>query len=163
MIAWLPDLLLLDDYGNDWKRYFEAVYQVFWDNFVQHRPVFRGQRLGLKKYPEFEGKSATFWHMISEGKVESDRIPDLRRCERIGWPAPIIQNSDVPDIRCWSNERNSDKRIILWLVEADYLVVLSERNGYLLPLTAYILSYQHSRDKLEKEYRAFIKAKGAPF
>jgi len=158
----LPELIELDNYENDWDKYFIAVYNVFHNDFVVNKPIFRGKRLGLKKHPEFQGKSATFWHMISEGKNESERIPDIRRCERIGWPFPIIINSNDSDIRCWSNIRNRDKRIILWLVDEDYVVILTERKGYLLPLTAYLLKFDHTRRKMEKEYKAYIKAGGSP-
>ncbi|MNH30689.1 hypothetical protein D3C79_909980 [compost metagenome] len=44
------------------------------------------KRLGLKRHPVIQGKEATFWHMISEGNDEAERLPDLRRCERIRWP-----------------------------------------------------------------------------
>lgn len=163
MISWLPKILELPAYSGDWNTYFEAVYAVFFKDFVQNKPIFRGQRLGLKKHPKYEGKSATFWHFISEGSIEANRTPDLRRCERIGWPAPIVNNSQDTLVRCWKNVRKGDIRIILWLVKEDYVVVLSERKGYLLPWTAYILTYQHSRQKLEREYQAYIKAKGSPF
>lgn len=66
------------------------------------------------------------------------------------------------EIRCWPTERNGDRRIVLWLISEDYVVVLAERNGYLIPWTAYMLTWQHSRDKLEREYQSSIKAKGAP-
>jgi hypothetical protein len=162
MITWLPEIIELDKYGNDWEKYFQAVYNVFHTDFVQNRPVFRGKRLGLKKYPEYDGKSATFWHFISEGTVEDERTPDLRRCERIGWPSPIISHSTDSVVRCWETVRKGDKRIILWIVSKDYVVVLSERNGSLLPWTAYVLSYQNAKDKLEREYQAYKKARGTP-
>jgi len=163
MIPWLPDIIELDTYEGDWNAYLQAVYAIFLKDFVHNKPVFRGQRLGLKKYPEFDGKSATFWHFISEGAVEDKRTPDLRRCERIGWPAPVIHNSTDSLVRCWENTRKGDRRIVLWLVPEDYVVVLSKRDGYLLPWTAYILSNQHSKDKLGREYQAYKKAKGSPF
>jgi len=49
-----------------------------------------GKRLGLKRHPMTQNKEATFWHMIQEGSVESERIPDIRRCERIRWPRPSV-------------------------------------------------------------------------
>ena len=30
--------------------------------------------------------------MISEGKVETERTPDISRCERIAWPRPMMDN-----------------------------------------------------------------------
>ncbi len=35
-------------------------------------------------------------------------------------------------------------------------------DGYFIPWMAYMLTWQHSRDKLEREYQSSIKAKGAP-
>jgi len=159
MDKWLPKIITLDEHDNDWGKYFSYVYSIFKRDFVDNKPVFNGKRLGLKKHPEYDGKAATFWHMISEGKVESEREPDLRRCERISWPAPIIENFNDDKIRCWTKKIKRDNRILLWLVEEDYLVVLNERKGYILPWTAYLIEYNHTRRKLEKEYNAYKKAK----
>ena len=154
---------MMEDYAGDWDAFFEAVYAAFCLDFVQSKPFFQGHRLGLKKYPEYDGKSATFWHMISEGSDEALRTPDLRRCERIRWPRPIIDQSEEPEIRCWETERKGEKRIVLWLVAQDYVVVLAQRTGYILPWTAYLVTYDHTRKKLEREYQAYKKAGGAPF
>lgn len=79
----LPDLVLLESFEGNWDRYIEAVYQYFKKDFVDSRPLFRKKRMGLKKHPLENGKEATFYHFTSEGNDESDRKPDLRRCERI--------------------------------------------------------------------------------
>ena len=61
--------------------------------------------------------------MISEGSVEEERTPDLRRMERIRWPAPVIEHSDDGVIKVWRNQRRrNETRILLWLEELDYLV-----------------------------------------
>ncbi|MEP3350774.1 MAG: hypothetical protein ABJN96_12600 [Marinomonas sp.] len=65
--AWLPDLVLLNNHDNDRERYLEVVYAYFEQDFVLSKPVFRGTRLGLKRHPERNGKSATFWHMTTTG------------------------------------------------------------------------------------------------
>lgn len=90
---WLPDLMLFTDFGGDWQRYIEAVYACFKADFLDKTVQYRGIRLGIKRYPEFQGKSATFWHIVSEGKQEDERLPDLRRCERIRWPCPVIEHN----------------------------------------------------------------------
>lgn len=87
----LPPLLLLEDFGHNWDEYFEAIYKIFCRDFVVSKPNFEGKRFALKKHPMIKGKEATFWHIISEGRLEDNRLPDLRRCERIGWPRPIIE------------------------------------------------------------------------
>jgi len=113
MNNWLPELLEMENYNDDWAIYFDAVYAIFKKDFVDNRATFQGKPLGLKKYPEYQGKSATFWHMISEGSEETERTPDIRRCERIAWPRPIIENWEKNEIYCWKNKRGNDTRILL--------------------------------------------------
>lgn len=154
MPNWLPDLVYLSDYGGDWHRYQEALYEEFCKDFVRSRPQFRGRKLGLKRHPLIEGKEATFWHFISEGASESSRMPDLRRCERIRWPRTIIDHADDPEVKVWANQRGSDKRICLWLEEVEYLVVLADRETFLLPWTAYLVQEGHRKRKLLNEYQS---------
>jgi hypothetical protein len=154
-IEWLPELVLLEDYGGSWERYFEVLHSFFKEDFVVNKPVFQGRRLALKRHPMTLGKEVTFWHLISEGQIEADRTPDLRRCERIRWPRPIINNSNDNEIRCWENTRKGEKRICLWLFNHDYLVILAERKGYLLLWTAYIVERSHQKRKLQKEYEKY--------
>lgn len=153
--TWLPELILMEDYNGNWQAFFDVVYQTFCDDFVDDKPFFRGQRLGLKRHPEYDGKSATFWHMISDGKVEEDREPDIRRCERIGWPRPTIDNESSEDIRVWCENHRSDSRILLWNEAASYLVVLNKRNGYILPWTAYTVEYNNQKRKLNKRWEKY--------
>ena len=154
-LDWLPPLVYLEDCNGDWDSYLDAIYSFFKHDFVDDKPVFRGRRLGLKRHPQTHGKEATFWHMITEGKVEVERIPDLRRCERIRWPRPVIEHNDHPGIKCWVSVKKSDKRIHIWLDEVDYLVVLADRCDYLLPWTAFPVTWEHTRAKLLKEYEAY--------
>lgn len=98
----LPELIELTQFGGDFNRYLEAIYELFKRDFIDRKPVFRGMRLGLKKYPlSQDGKEATFWHMTSEGDDEDSRMPDLRRMERIQWPAPMINSSTHPYLKVW--------------------------------------------------------------
>jgi hypothetical protein len=109
-----------------------------------------------------QGKEATFWHLISEGKVEGERLPDMRRCERIRWPRPIIEHADEPVIKIWENKRKRETRICIWFEDVEYLVVLASRKGYVLLWTAYPVTWAHTKRKLQKEYEAFLKANAAP-
>lgn len=160
--SWLPPLIRFTTFGKDMPLYIEAIYAQFKNDFINTKPVFRGTHLGLKRYPLQNGKEATFWHMITEGEQEKNRTIAINRCERIGWPAPIINHSEEQVIRCWENRRKSEIRILLWLVQDNYLVVLTKRSGYILPWTAYPLTQEHTKMKLEKEYQDYKKARGAP-
>lgn len=102
----------------------------------------------------------TFWHIISTGSDEANRIPDLRRYERIAWPAHILgyckQNCDK--LLIWKNKRKGKSRILLWCIEIDYLVVLDERKDYCLFWTAYPVERRHTKEKLMKEYKEYMSS-----
>ena len=152
---WLPPLVLFSDSGGDWQSYLETLYAWFKRDFIDSKPVFQGQRLGLKRYPLSQCKEATFWHMTSEGSDEESRTPDLRRCERIRWPKPVIEHDADPTIKIWCNQRGREKRICLWFVQENYLVVLADRGEYILPWTAYLVEKPHQQRKLTKEYEDY--------
>ncbi len=154
---WLPPLVL---FSGDWNAYLATIYDWFKKDFIDSKPVFQGRRLGLKKIPISAGKEATFWHMISEGREEEERTPDLRRCERIRWPKQVIEHSaDTAAIKVWRNQRGNEERICLWCESENYLVVLSDRGNYILPWTAYLVEQPHQQRKLLKEYEQYWKGK----
>lgn len=156
---WLPPLVLFNDYGGNWDAYLEALYDWFKRDFISSKPVFQGRRLGLKRYPMSYGKEATFWHMTSEGMDEENRTPDLRRCERIRWPKPVIEHSEDPQVKYWVSVKRNENRIHIWLEKQDYVVVLADRKGFLLPWTAFMVTRDHTRKKLNKEYEDYWKSR----
>jgi hypothetical protein len=155
----LPNLIELDEFNGDFLKYLEAVYECFKRDFIINRPIFRGVRLGLKKYPLFQEKEATFWHMTSEGEDEANREPDLRRMERIKWPAAMINKSEHPYLKVWENTRANKTNILIFHEEENYLVVLRKAKDYILPWTAYLIEYKSRKEKLLKEYEVYIKSK----
>ena len=157
---WLPPLVRLSDYGGDWDRYLDALYKHFESDFVKNRPQFRGRRLGLKRHPLLEGREATFWHIISEGRDEASRTPDLRRCERIRWIRAVIEHADDPAVKVWENTRQGEFRVCLWLEEQEYLAVLADRKEYLLPWTAYMVTRSHRKGKLQSEFEKWQRQQG---
>lgn len=154
---WLPLLVLFSDFDGDWDRYLSALYAWFKQDFIDSKPAFQGKRLGLKRYPLTHGKEATFWHMIQEGEVEEERTPDFRRCERIRWPKPVIQNSEDPQVKWWVSVKRNENRIHIWLEDNDYIVVLADRKGFLIPWTAFLVTREHTKRKLRREYEAYWK------
>lgn len=150
--TWLPDLVRFVDHDGDWDRYLEATYEIYLQDFVHSKPTFEGRTLALKRHPVSGGKEATFWHLVSSGPIEDDRLPDFRRFERIGWPRAIIDHAADPSVLVWENERRGDRRACLWLPAADYLVVLAKRSTYTLLWTAYPADREHTKRKLRAEY-----------
>lgn len=154
---WLPSLVLLEDYSGNWEMYLNTLYGFFEQDFINSRPVFEGRHLGLKRHPLSQGKEATFWHLISQGDNKPERAVDIRRCERIRWPRPIIENSDDSTVKMWRKKRGTETRICLWLEAQEYLVILADRGSYILPWTAYVVDKPHRRRKLQKEFEEYWK------
>lgn len=151
-LSWLPPLVRLEDYGGDWSRYEDAIYEYFWRDFVDSRPTFEGKRFRLKRRPLLNDKECTFWHLITDGRDEQNRIPDLRRCERIRWPRPMIEAAFTEKVKCWRDRRDNEERIVIALPDFSYVVVLAERGDYILLWTAYCVEFERRRQQLEKEY-----------
>jgi hypothetical protein len=158
----LPDLILLEDYGGNFSRYNDAVYAVFINDFIMNRPEFRGKRLRLKKHPVIDHKEYTYYHFTHSGNIETERIPDIRRMERIGYPKPIIESSYHEKIRVWRNKRGTSERILLLHEEEKYLVILEDRQDYILPWTAYYVEDNSRLRKLLSEYQSYNKKQESP-
>lgn len=93
--------------------------------------------------------------------MESERLPSLRRCERIRWPCAIITafNSQNENVKYWRNQRKNEERVVLALEDFSYVVILADRGEYVLLWTAYCVERQHQRDKLRREYEAYLNRK----
>jgi len=137
----LPNLILLSDYQGNWEIYCDAIYQEFLKKVV-YKITFLGLPVKCKYLQPINNMHRSFWHIITENKYNSlkdeDRVPDFRRCERIGWISHIINNANDNNIKCWQNERYGNKNVVLWLESESYMIVLSKRKDYYLLTTAYI-------------------------
>lgn len=156
-----PNLIYLQDFNGDFNSYFNAVYRVFENDFVRTHPNFEGQKVAVKKYPEVDGIHRTFYHITHEGEDENNRLPDMRRMERIRFPRFVLNSYAHSEILIWKNRRGSDERILLFNESENYMVVLAERSEFFLFITAYHVEKEHRKLKLLKEYEAYKKAKTA--
>jgi hypothetical protein len=149
----LPELLLLDDHGGSWDTYLEAVYRAYCEDWVFGAPAtFQGKSIRCKQSPSHVGKEYAFWHLTSVDEKNGDRVPDLRRCERIRWIRHVIAHADSEHARVWRSDRH-EERYLVALDDFSYVAVLGRRTGYFLLVTAYYVEYPHRRRKLEKDYR----------
>ena len=146
----LPDLVL---FGGDWNQYVEELYAVYLDDIVNSGLRFQGLPVKSQYRPPSLGKGYGFWHVISDGSTEEDRIPDFRRCERIRWISWLIQNADQdPRISWWENKRGHNTHVVIWIEEEEFVVVLAKRREYYLLKTAYCPKPHRSRTfKKERE------------
>ena len=148
----LPDLIKLEDYNGSWEEYIEAIYQIFKKDFIDNKTSYKGLKVALKKYPLLKDKEACFWHITSQGRIEEERTPDLRKCEKIGWIKTIIENYSHKKVRFWISQREREERICLCYGDWEYLVVLVDRKTYILLWTAHPIEREHTKRKLKKEY-----------
>lgn len=79
---------------------------------------------------------------------------------------PILYNDKAGkqehgEILIWKNVRGKDERTVLFNESENYIVILTDRGGYYMFITAYYIETEHRKRKLLKEYETYIKAKTA--
>lgn len=156
LVCSLPPLLELSDFDGDWKRYIDTVFGEFHRDFLSSQPKLNRRWVRCRRDPIYDGKEAGFWHCTSEGPAEDERIPDLRRCERIRWIRYAIEHDEVVGVDHWTNRRGNEIRHLFWVNE-EFLVVVGERirkrDGfqYMQLITAYCTMEESRKRKLRKE------------
>ncbi|MCL4481866.1 MAG: hypothetical protein M1445_04480 [Bacteroidetes bacterium] len=161
----LPELILLENFGGNYENFIQAVYLVFQRDFIKHKTKFRGEELRLKWHPIYQDKAYTFYHLTHKGEDEQNREPDLRRCERIPWARPVIENCDTWNLKIWPQIRNGKNRLCIWLQlegEPDYFIILDVRENYKLLWTAFVAEFDHEKRKKQKEYEEWLKTQKSP-
>jgi len=151
----LPELVY---FHGDWAEYIEKLYTIYEQEIVYGDLKFKGLPVKCQYRPPSQGKGYGFWHVISNGPVEDERIPDLRRCERIRWISWFIRNvGHEPRISWWQNRRGSNTHVVIWIEEEDFAVILAKRSKYYLLKTAYCVT-PHRRKTFKKEREKFWQA-----
>lgn len=160
----LPNIIRLEDYGGNYHSYIDAVYEIFERDFIRHKACFGTHILRLKYHPEFQQRAYTFYHMTHHGEQENDRIPDLRRCERMSWARPTIEKVLEFNLKFWEQTRNGKPRVCIWM-EVDngdnYFVILDVRKTFALIWTAFFAEYPHQAKKKQKEYESWKASVGS--
>jgi len=153
-----PGLILFNNFGGDWTAYEAELHRIFIAEIARGGLAFRDVQVNCRRLPETAGRWASFWHLVQEGRVEDDRTPDLRRCERISWVRWVIENAPTHlGIDEWQNTRGTEVNTLLWYRE-EYLVVLAQRQGYWLLRTAYCTDQSGRIRQLQRERDAFYRA-----
>jgi len=151
----LPDLF---PFNGDWAKYENDLYEIYLDTVSRVPRRFNGFPIRCRFNPATKGKGYGFWHIISEGRVEEERTPDLRRCERIRWIGWLLDNVNSDErISWWENKRGRETHVVIWIEEADFAVVLAKRTTSLLLLSAYYVKPHRKADFL-REREEFLNA-----
>ena len=164
----LPAVILIEqmagaDSTAKWKVYLDHIYGVFCQEIANAQLRFRGLPVKCRYHEPYDGKHASFWHLISEGRIEADRTPDLDRCARIPWIAPVIHHADdAAHVHSWEHERVTSRgrktRVVLWLFQHDYAVILEPREEYCLLITTYCVQ-PGQKQKFEREWQTWTAQK----
>lgn len=168
--CWLPQMMYFDDYktaddyAESWKTYQEALYAVFKSDFVDDRPYFEGKQVNIRREPIEFGKEEAFFHITCQDYLKDEnRVPDLRRCERIKWVRAFIENYHCDPTQCeacegvkvWSEPHHNSSRVHLLLEEERYMVVLEKREKYCLLITAFYIEHDHSLKSKLQHYEKY--------
>lgn len=166
----LPEKIYLESYNGNYSQFIDKVYQVFKHDFIDSKPHVENLVFRLKLNPKYQDRAYTFYHMTHEGNDEKNRIPDLRRCERMPWYRPGIENTEIFSLNFWEEERKGKNRICIWLEVNDdetinhwnnnYFIILDVRDYYILPWTAFCAEYHNQVIKKQKEYNEWKKSVG---
>ena len=162
--AWLPDLFPYDG-AKEWKAHEGNLYEVFKRDFIVTRPKMLEKNVNIRKHPMENDKEEAFYHVTCQDYFHvNDRVPDMRRCERIRWVRKMIENHACTPNRCincdgmkmWVEKKGSDMRWHILLEAERYMVVVAERADYCLLITAFYVDQDH---RLQQILSRFEKAK----
>ncbi len=153
----MPELI---SFHGNWSLYENEIYKYYCDEIANGNLTFESKPIRCQYRPPSKGKHFGFWHIISTGEYEDERLPDLKRCERIRWIAWIIKNYKLDNkISWWQNKRKGNTHIVLLLEEENYVVILAKREGYYLLKTAYCIE-PHRKKLLMRERDNLSPLKG---
>ncbi len=151
--TWLTPIIELTEFSGNWNRYNDHLFSIFKKDFIDSQPIFHGKPVFMGNPALFNGKPECFWHVTSQkDKQTGERVPNLRRCERVAWIRLIIEHCGNPEVWEWPKQHERDLRHNLFLEKENFLVVLIERKKFYL-VTAIYINYPHTRKRLESEYQ----------
>ena len=140
----LPELC---PFHGNWPPYEDELFTIYLQTVARGQLTFQGCEVRCQYMPATKGKGYAFWHVISEGKVEDERTPDLRRCERIRWIAWFIANVDRDDrLVWWENRRGNNTHVVIWMASENFAVILAKRNNYYSLKSAYMVAKYRAED-----------------
>lgn len=151
-----PLIVRSSQFHGDWKRYYDALYEYFCQDFIEDSPYFGDCEVIFTGTGTEDGKEKTFWHIVTvdnhftkRGKAECERIPDYKRAERVRWIKEIIENYDDPDVRVFREIESTRHIFYLWFKE-EFIVILGRGIGY---KKFYLISAYYLNEWMIKKYQ----------
>ncbi len=176
MPEWLPNLLTVMPWSVPGT--YDMLYSVFCSDI---RDVdLRYETCPVWFFNDMEdGREKLFWHLTSrENKAkliprrkrrfypteqthdpqETERFPDMRRCERLNWVKPLLDHPCAPEMLAWDYEEGDGViKTYLWIKEYDFLVVMKKyANGTYRLITSFYVD-KHNVKVFKRKYNNRIK------
>lgn len=146
----------LPEFNGDYEKYEDFIFNKFKENYISGDVFFENSKIAFKIHPIVKGKHEAFWHMTSTND-QGTRLPDLNRYKTIDFPKHILDKCYPQLFECskvWQKRYKSKERIILLCDELNYVIVLEIRLNYILFITSYPITRDHTRRKLLNEYNS---------
>lgn len=166
----LPDILECANL-TAWNSYLMNLYDVFVRDFITTQPIFRGMPVDIRREPMDGIFEHTFTHLTHKKHADcnrydpNDRIPDLRRSERLVWIRKIIENYDCilqekcDNILFWEEMYRGRVRINLWYKSENFIVILEQCRLFYYIITSFFLTNEWEIKKRLRKYQAYQKQK----
>ena len=169
---WLPEKTVV----NPWTDgTFDMLYSIFERDIKNGDLKYRGYDVWFfcRQPDDFEnGKEKVFWHLTSRKeevsipkrkrkfakeilkKYEKERIPDLRRSERLPWVKPLIDNYAESEVCAWDYEEgDGDIHTYIWIKNFSFVVIMKKyRNGSRRLITSFYVDKQNKERDFERKY-----------
>lgn len=165
----LPDIIECENL-SEWNIYLNNLYnEIFKPQFIDSYPMFKGWKVFIRKEPKDGEWEHGFTHMthvdLAHNLDPNDRIPDLRRSERLNWVKPIIQHyqcsmeNNCGQILYWEEMFRGRIRCNLLFESERFLVVLERAKDVYFIITSFYIEKEWELNKRIKKYNAYKKQK----
>ena len=174
MPDWLPEMARVDPWT---EATYAMLYMIFCRDIRDAELRYQGREVWFFKEMD-GGKEALFWHLttrknkvepiprrkknvfsVDQVTAEQERLPDLRRCERLPWVKPLIEHGNDPDVLAWDYEEG-DRTIktYVWIQAYDFVVIMKRfPNGTRRLITSFYVDNRYTKADFERKYADRIK------
>jgi len=170
MPDWLPEMVTVNPWTEDT---YEKLYEIFCRDIRDHNLRHIGNNVWIFREME-DGKEKIFWHLTTrevkqkriprrkrkfypQGQtyIKTERLPDLRRCERLPWVKPLIEHPFDPEVLAWDYEEgDSTVKTYIWIKDSDFVVILKKYpNDTRRLITSFYIDVDYKRIDFERKYR----------
>lgn len=169
-ISCLPDIIECENL-TEWNNYLSQLYkEVFVPDFINTKPLFRGLPVFIRREPRDGIWEHSFTHMTHEDLLHhssdpNDRIPDLRRSERVNWVRAIIEHDNCSSVKqCgeilyWEEMFRGRVRSNLLFESERFLIVLEKAKKAYFLITSFYIDEDYALEKRRRKYQKYITQK----